>query len=220
MDGTADFLEARDARLRELERTLEQAATSGSILFISTKVPGPLKFRPGVARLLQGALERLHRAIGLQVLASGGDILGPYYLASSRVPPMAAKQAAMAIEAEGPSGKLLDLDVYQPQGREISRAGLRLPRRSCLLCDEPARKCMLLRRHSITELLDQVDRLLVPWAQPPGQSASPVPRERPESGQVIRLQRPSPHPAKASAWIQALSLPSGGAETHTQGACP
>ena len=161
----ADLLEARDGRQELLRSALAQDA--GAVLMVSANLPGPDKHRPGTARLLHGALEALHAAIGLDLLASRRDRLGAFHLARTSAAPEQAKRAALAIEADGPAGRLLDLDVYGPDGLQLDRAWLGLPARSCLLCGEPARECILLRRHGQRELLDRVDALLRREPAPP-----------------------------------------------------
>ncbi len=173
MNGNSDYraalpaalLAARDERQRELDRILGQAKAehAASLLMISANVPGSEKFRPGLSRLLRGAVDSLHDTIGLKVLFAGRDLLGPFHIGSSKRLPVDAKRAAVLLEAENPSARLLDVDVYRPDGFQVDRAGLQLPARCCLLCDEPARECILLQRHSNTELLDRVDMLLQPF---------------------------------------------------------
>ncbi len=169
MTWRLDFLEARDGRQRELNRILGQvrAEDAASLLSISANVPGCDKHRPGIARLLRGALDSLQKAIGLKLLFTRRDLLGPFHIASSNVPPIDAKKAALLIEAENPSARLLDVDVYRPDGSQVDRAGLGLPPRTCLICAEPARECILLRRHSDAELLVRVDSLLRPFVPSP-----------------------------------------------------
>ena len=72
MSWRADFLEARDGRQRELDRLLGQSTpeAAASFLLIGANVPGCDKHRPGIARLLRGALDSLERSIGLKVLLS------------------------------------------------------------------------------------------------------------------------------------------------------
>ncbi len=173
MNGNSDYgaafaaalLTARDERQRELNCILElaRAEESASLLMISANVPGCEKLRPGISRLLRGALDTLHDAIGLKLLFTGRDLLGPFHLASSNRLPVDAKRAAVLLEAENPSARLLDVDVYGPDGFQVDRAGIGLPPRGCLLCDEAARECILLQRHSNTELLSRVDSLLQPF---------------------------------------------------------
>ncbi len=162
MSGRSDFLEARDGRQQELDRILGQSRPedAASFLLISANVPGCDKHRPGIARLLRGALDSLQGSIGLKVLLSRRDLLGPFHIASSNLPPIEAKRAAVGIEAESPSARLLDVDVYRPDGSQVDRTSLGLPPRPCLVCSEPARECILLRRHSNPELLERVDSLL------------------------------------------------------------
>jgi triphosphoribosyl-dephospho-CoA synthase len=160
----ADLLEARDARQASAQSALGRGV---SILMISANMPGADKHRPGVARMLSRALDSLQGAIGLEMLESPRDRLGPFHLAVSRAAPADAKRAALAIEAASPSGRLLDLDVYGPDGGQLDRAGLGLPPRPCLVCGEPARECILLRRHGERELLARVDELLRPWRPAP-----------------------------------------------------
>ena len=169
MSWRADFLEARDGRQRELDRLLRQSTpeAAASFLLIGANVPGCDKHRPGIARLLRGALDSLERSIGLRVLLSRRDLLGSFHIASSNLPPIDAKRAAVRIEAESPAARLLDVDVYRPDGSQVDRASLKLPPRSCLVCAEPARECILLRRHSDSELLERVDLLLRPFVPSP-----------------------------------------------------
>jgi len=156
----ADLLAARDARAERLRAAL--ARNPGSVLMISANVPGPDKFRPGLARLLQDALDALQAAVGLEVLPVPRDRAGPFRLAVSAAAPEAAKRAALALE-NGPSGRLLDLDVYAPDGVQVDRALLGLPPRPCLVCARPAGECIRLGRHAPEELRGRVDALLRPW---------------------------------------------------------
>jgi triphosphoribosyl-dephospho-CoA synthase len=80
----------------------------------------------------------------------------------------------VALEARDPAGRLLDLDVYRPDGTQVDRAQLGLPQRACLLCAEPARECIRAQRHSLAELQARVDTLLHASAQLPQQ----IPPER------------------------------------------
>jgi triphosphoribosyl-dephospho-CoA synthase len=169
MSGRTNFLEARDARQQELENLLRRIAPedAASVLLISANVPGPDKHRPGIARLLGGALDSLQREIGVNVLRSGRDVLGPFHIVSSKLPAKKAKKFTVALEAENPSARLLDVDVYSLDGSPVDRRALTLAPRSCLLCAEPARECILLQRHSSAQLLHRVDSLLLPFVPSP-----------------------------------------------------
>jgi triphosphoribosyl-dephospho-CoA synthase len=158
----ARFLEARDDRQRELQRALAEAGARGaaSVVMASANVPGAVKDRPGLAGMVHGALDGLEDAIGLKVTLSRVDALGPFHLGHARVAPQDAKQAALALEEATLAGRLLDLDVYRLDGSQLDRAELGLTPRPCLVCGEPARDCMLLRRHAQGDLVMRVDALL------------------------------------------------------------
>ncbi len=160
MTDPADFLEARDARQRELTRALFLFEGSGCLLMAGTNVPGPDKHAGGLAALLDEALERLARTHPLRILVSGLDALGPWRLAHVPAPAEAVKAAAVAVEGLDPAARLLDLDVYRPNGSQAGRAALGLPPRTCLLCDRPAVDCIRSQAHPVEDLRAQVDRLL------------------------------------------------------------
>ena len=150
----AALLEARDGRERELRRALAhpEAGGAGAILMAGTNVPGPRKHPSGLAPVFHGALEALGRELPMRVALSGFDALGPFHLAYLEAPGDDAKRATVALESAEPSGRLLDLDVYRPDGTPVDRAGLGLPQRPCLVCQEPARDCIRVQRHSLAEL--------------------------------------------------------------------
>ena len=186
------FLEARDARQEELHRALglARAEQVGCLLFISTNLPGSDKHRPGLDALVGGALDALEQSVGLRVLVSRRDSLGPFHLATAQVPALEAKRAAVALEALTPAARLLDLDVYALDGRQIDRAFMGFPPRACLVCPEPARECIRAGRHPLAVLLSKVDDLLALELMPswtlapprPGPFRSPKEDRHPPSG--------------------------------------
>ncbi len=161
-DLGAPFLIARDARQQDLLRALADPAAAGaaSIIFLSANIPGPEKQRPGLPELTSRALADLGEAMPLEVLLSRSDLLGPFHLAHSSTLPEAAKRIAVTLEAQGPAGRLLDIDVYRRDGTQVDRAQLGLPQRACLVCAEPSRECIRAQRHGLAELLARVNALL------------------------------------------------------------
>jgi triphosphoribosyl-dephospho-CoA synthase len=128
---------------------------------LSLAVPGEEKAPPGADALFAWAAGEVARALpGARPLAAGADALGPFALWAAADAPAAAKARCVAIEASRPAARLLDLDVYAPDGAAVDRAALRLPARRCLRCDEPARECIALRRHGSAELAARARELL------------------------------------------------------------
>lgn len=63
------------------------------------------------------------------------------------------KKTLITIENEHPLGRLVDLDLYVDASYAISRVSLSLDPRTCYLCQDDARVCSKLKRHSYEELI-------------------------------------------------------------------
>lgn len=157
----SDFLKAREVRQKLLDSSLERTVGSvGSTILISSNIPGSDKYHPGVCRLLQGAIASLRESIDLKIVSTQSDLLGPFCLAFSSASPIEAKMAAISVEEQDSYRRLLDIDVYRSDGYPVDRSALKLMPRPCLICGEPARECIVLKRHSNEELIFRVDSLL------------------------------------------------------------
>lgn len=139
------LLEAREARQALIERA---SGADRAVVFASTNIPGRDKYPPGITHLLGQAADEVAGSLPTVPLHQGLDGLGPWAAFGVPLPPDAVKRATIDIEATLPAGRLLDLDVYAADGRQVNRASLGLPARACLVCDRPAVECMRLARHS------------------------------------------------------------------------
>ena len=149
------LLDARDERA-----SLLAAVTSRAIVFLSLNVPGPDKNSPRFDRILSRGRAAVLRAVrNGEPLAEGRDALGPYALVATSSSAVEAKRACARLEESLPFGRLLDLDVFGPEGRQVDRASLGLPPRRCLACDSAAVDCIRSQRHALPELISAVDRL-------------------------------------------------------------
>ena len=70
------------------------------------------------------------------------------------------KRALVDLETVDPLGRLWDLDVTDPKLGALSRRGLGLPVRRCIVCDQPAHACARSRAHSLPELLGAIEDIL------------------------------------------------------------
>ncbi len=57
-------------------------------------------------------------------------------------------------------GRLFDLDVIRPDGRQVSRTELGLPQRLCLICGNSAKDCARSRWHTVAELQEKTRSIL------------------------------------------------------------
>ncbi|HEY3384315.1 MAG TPA: citrate lyase holo-[acyl-carrier protein] synthase [Vicinamibacterales bacterium] len=151
-----DAREVRDARIRR------HFGTGSTLVFLGTNIPGPDKHLVELDRLmtvwLDGVVAEFADAI---VVDRGDDALGPWELIGTRMEPEVAKRRAVALEEALRAGRLLDLDVYAPDGSQVDRRRIGLPPRCCLVCDEPAGECIRAGRHTTAELHAAVCTLLV-----------------------------------------------------------
>jgi holo-ACP synthase CitX len=155
------LLAARDARQARIDEAMREAR--GSVVALSLAIPGEEKVPRGAAGLFAWAAERVAETWrDARALHEGIDALGPFALWELAEPPREAKVRCVAIEGARPAARLLDLDVYSPEGECLDRAALGLPPRRCLRCAAAARECILLRRHSYAELAQSALRLLAP----------------------------------------------------------
>ncbi|MDX1657016.1 MAG: citrate lyase holo-[acyl-carrier protein] synthase [Candidatus Competibacteraceae bacterium] len=160
-DLRAEILAARDNRETMIHTLLAEGAAS--LVFVSLAIPGPDKNLPGSEALFRWALARLQPA---QRLVQGWDVLGRYQIVALNLDPVQAKRRACAIEDRHPAARLLDLDVYGPDGRQWSRTALGGKPRPCLLCHEPAGSCIRLQRHAPEAVIAHAKHLLTDFGHP------------------------------------------------------
>lgn len=144
------LLEARDRR-QELLESLFPAPLPATIM-LSLNLPGDRKTGARAERLFRWGEQALLAALPARLLLQERDALGPFALYGVSLPAEPAKLKAIEVEAGHPAGRLLDLDIYDPAGRPVDRAGLGLSPRTCLLCSEAAVACIRAQRHQSAEL--------------------------------------------------------------------
>lgn len=176
------LLAARDARQARLD-SFRARAGGGCVVAVSTVIPGADKKPAGAERLVGAGVAMLQSLRPVPLLLDqaglppanassapstafvlshdrGEDVLGEFLFFTAAAEPRRVKESCVALESTVPWGRLLDLDVYDAEGRPVTRRGLGLPERKCLACDEPARDCMRLGRHGEAELRSRVEALL------------------------------------------------------------
>lgn len=74
--------------------------------------------------------------------------------------PWSIKRITTSIEENHKLGRLFDFDVINKNGEQVSRSGIGLHSRKCLLCNNTAKACGRNRSHSVSELLDKIYELI------------------------------------------------------------
>ena len=156
------YLDARDSRQDALAWALGRGHPA--TLFLALNIPGGDKTPPGAEALFLWMLNQLPAVLpGFLESSKFHDVLGPYAILGLDSDPKVVKKACVHLEAGHPASRLIDLDVYSPNGQQVDRSSLGLPARACLVCDQPAVDCIRAKRHSLHSVIHRVHELLAPF---------------------------------------------------------
>lgn len=145
------MLQAREQRAAGQQAALRRYAQP--VVSLSLVTPGPVKDGAIPRLIFTAAVDELDAAfvrLDIPLLASSQSMAatGPEALYVVAAPAEAVKRHLIALETAHPLGRLWDLDVICPQAGSLTRRGLGLPPRRCLLCEAAAHACARSRRHS------------------------------------------------------------------------
>lgn len=158
-----DVLAAKEARAARQHQLI--AAYHTPLISLTVNMPGPVKDTSAVRLLSRYGLERLCE----QLEGAKIDILyteshyprtGPEILVAAAGEAGTLKKLCRMVEEEMPFGRLLDIDVLDVNARPLSRRDSDGLARACLVCGGDATVCRREQRHTMAELLVQVDKLL------------------------------------------------------------
>ena len=167
------LLAARDLRQEKLALVLGEGGQS--IAFLSLNLPGQDKTPPAAATLFGWALAAIARAFpGARWHVRTQDALGHYAIATIDAAPRTVKGFAIALENRHAAARLIDLDVYAPDGTQLGRRELGLPPRPCLVCDAAAVDCIRLQRHERQHVIARAQALLLESAQEDNQQGETI----------------------------------------------
>lgn len=157
-DTLREVLDAREARWRD---RLDLAGSTGlSVLSCTLRLPHSLRLSREAeekARLLWAeAIRVLGGATRKNLFRTGPD--GPEGLAAVDLPALELKRLAARLETGHPLGWMADLDVMDSAGEQIDRSALAesdlAAPRPCVVCGEPAKECIAMRKHSPEEAFE------------------------------------------------------------------
>lgn len=145
------------------------AAWGLPVVSITLNMPGRIKNSPPLRQLLRHAAtlfreqaerEGLTIAEERMIYADGG----PAALFAVDGAPVRLKRLGVDLETRSSYARLLDIDVFDAAGLQISRSHLALPVRKCFVCEEEALACRRSGRHDQREILRQADSWLASFA--------------------------------------------------------
>ena len=160
LDQVLQTKEERAAVQAELRSRYQAAVVS-----ISVNMPGTVKYDQDTLALIEYALARLQKLFaieGFQTLESRWlhAVAGPAAVFAVAGDAAAIKRLAVQVEQEQPFGRLLDIDVFDAAGRQLSRDSVGLVGRRCFVCNEQAILCIRGRQHEAEEIAAAVAMLL------------------------------------------------------------
>lgn len=154
-----EILKAREARYQQI------SALSGESPIVSVKanIPGADKNVPMASFLIYLFKKLLKERFPAEDLGTFASADGPYQLLKIKEDSVALKRKLITIETNHPLGRLIDLDCYQQENRNLSRYGMKEPLRKCLLCDHDALYCIKNRTHSVADLHEKMHRMIADY---------------------------------------------------------
>jgi len=132
-----------------------------SLLQVSVNMPGQDKNADPAPYLFRQCIQCLE-ARGRRVFGFIGDFeirsgaLGKVGLVSSKLNGLELKNTLLEFEQQERLASYWDLDVFDYDGRSLSRRSLGVPERKCWICSEPAKACSAEMRHSTSTLLKKM----------------------------------------------------------------
>lgn len=163
--GISNMLDDREARWRA---AIDLAARWSKPIIVGTVVmPGPDKSGETAAAIFAELTAALgSRATDCKWLVHHSEIRrgasGPgIMLVVSEGDPLAVKAQVVELEETHPVGRLFDLDVYDLEGRPVSRQDLDIAPRSCLVCGGDVQECRRAGKHTLLELQSVIERMLL-----------------------------------------------------------
>lgn len=166
--GMQEVLAGKERKAQLQQELMDVYNTT--IIGLAINMPGSIKYNSLIVEFFGVGINKLRHKLlyeGVRILEERSCHMqsGPIAALAVDMTPEAAKRLAVAIEHENIYGRLLDIDVYATDGRQLSRTELGLPARRCLLCEQHFTVCMRERKHSLTELVERANYLLESFRQ-------------------------------------------------------
>lgn len=160
MDNMLDAKEKRYYKIKDLTEKYNKP-----VLSFMLNIPGEEKNFEDAVDFHAKYIEKIKKILqeeGIKILYEEYKNLdtGMEYIAVLDGEGKFIKGRMIDLEEKDLGGRLLDIDIYDSDFSQISRAVLNLPERRCILCAGIARTCIKEERHSLKDLKEKVRRIL------------------------------------------------------------
>lgn len=161
--GLSDLMKRRTVRGYQQSAWIKRHSLP--VISFRINMPGPVKMNHASLKVMNAGLQAVRKICtenGWTIIGSQkiNEKTGPEAMICIQVPSATLlKKAMMEIENTHPLGRLMDLDVIDAEGKVISRQGVQLPRRRCLLCEKDGKLCARSRRHDLSDLMAVIEEM-------------------------------------------------------------
>lgn len=158
-----DVLAAKEKRAA-FQRELRDAYQA-PLVSLTVNMPGHVKYDRDTVSIIYSVLDQIR----CRIMAAGLSLLeerlyhlpaGPTAILAVKGDAEVLKDIGISLEDQLVFGRLIDIDVFDEQGRQLSRSTRGVCQRTCFICAETAVDCMRAGRHTREETLDAARRLL------------------------------------------------------------
>ena len=147
-----DAKEDRSKTQRRLRRTF-----GGTLVCLLVNYVGQVKTNSVTRRIFEEGAKAIFSLLEVDYLAVNLFETGEEGFFVTQLDAEKAKRVLCQVEETHPLGRFMDIDVFDRDGRQISRQDVGFEPRKCLLCDCDARECYILRRHDAQQLKKFID---------------------------------------------------------------
>lgn len=156
----SDMMFCRDRRVQIQNNFTEKYQKP--VISFCMNIPGPIKTTPLIRKGFEAGKKTLLAALSeadIMVLESRifHDITGDEMLLCVSSSAEKLKSLTQNIEETHPYGRLFDMDVIDTDRKKLSRSSYR----KCLICDCQAQECARSRRHTLSEMQDKIEEILM-----------------------------------------------------------
>lgn len=147
-----DILIAREERVYKQESLLEKY--KNTILTIRVNYPGINKNNYISLSIIKILCDLIIKKFEEKILHREFNVTaeGPIITMIINKEPSKVKFKAVSIEEQHPLGRCVDIDIYDEDGKGLSRSELGLAKRKCYICNDFAQNCVRSRKHSLYEI--------------------------------------------------------------------
>jgi holo-ACP synthase len=168
-----EMLAYREEKVRRQEE-LQNKHKNTVIVALGMNIPGPKKTSPAILKAFTAGTESLERSFAHEKIRVTEEAVmkekaGYCKLYAADSPDAClVKKMTVCLEENHPLGRLYDIDVYDGNGRGVSREELGIAARRCLICNKDAKICGRNRSHGVEELYERVEEIIEIWLKEGG----------------------------------------------------